>query len=54
MSVVGFIAAGAGLLLVLSVSMGMRPLWKSAAISALVAAGLFLVFNKGFDVVFAF
>lgn len=54
MPVIGFIAASAALLLVLSVSMGMRPLWKSAAISVLVAASLFLVFNKGFDVVFAF
>lgn len=54
MPLIGFIAAGAGLLMVLSASMGMRPLWKCAAISVVVAAGLFLVFNKGFDVVFAF
>jgi len=54
MNVVGFVAASAGLLLVLSAVMGMRPLWKSAAVSVLLAAGLFLIFSKGFDVVFAF
>ncbi|MBI4458110.1 tripartite tricarboxylate transporter TctB family protein [Candidatus Uhrbacteria bacterium] len=54
MPVIGFVAASAGLLLVLSMVMGMRPLWKSVAISALVAGSLHLIFSKGFDVVFAF
>ena len=50
----GFVVASAGLVLVLTVAMGMRPLWKCAAVSALVAGGLYLVFAEGFGVIFAF
>lgn len=51
---IGFIAASAILVLILSIVMGMRPLWKSAAISICLAIGLYFVFSEGFGVVFAF
>ncbi len=54
MPYVGFIPASAVMVLVLSIVMGLRPLWKSAVISLLLAVGLFLVFSEGFGVVFAF
>lgn len=50
----GFVAASTALVFVLSMVMGLRPIWKSVAISFLIAGGLFLVFSEGFGVVFAF
>ena len=54
MPYVGFIPASAALVLVLSIVMGLRPLWKSAAVSLFLAVGLYLIFSEGFGVVFAF
>lgn len=54
MPFIGFIASSAILVLILSVVMGMRPLWKSAAVSLLLAIGLYFVFSEGFGVIFAF
>ncbi len=51
---VGFIPASAAMVLVLSIVMGLRPLWKSISLSLLLAVGLYLVFSEGFGVVFAF
>ena len=54
MPYIGFIPASAAMVLVLSIIMGLRPLWKSVAVSLLLSVGLYLVFSKGFGVVFAF
>ena len=54
MPYIGFIAASAILVLILSIVMGMRPLWKSAAVSVSLAIGLYFVFSEGFGVIFAF
>jgi Tripartite tricarboxylate transporter TctB family len=51
---VGFIAAGSGLLFLLSIAMGMRPFWL-AALSAIGATVFFyLIFAKMFGLVMAF
>ena len=54
MPYIGFIPACAAMVLVLSIVMGLRPLWKSAAVSLLLAVGLYLIFSEAFGVVFAF
>ena len=54
MPFIGFVAASAALVLILSITMGMRPLWKSVLVSLLIAAALHLVFSQGFGVLFVF
>ena len=54
MPYIGFIPASAAIVLVLSIVMGLRPLWKCVAVSLLLAVGMYLIFSEGFGVVFAF
>ena len=54
MPFIGFVAASAALVLILSITMGLRPLWKSGLVSLLIAAALHLVFSQGFGVLFVF
>ncbi|MGI9568368.1 MAG: tripartite tricarboxylate transporter TctB family protein [Desulfobulbia bacterium] len=51
---IGFIPASALTIFTLSTFMGTRPIWKSAAIALVTAAIIYLVFAKGFNVIFAF
>lgn len=51
---VGFIPAGAALVFVLSLAMGMRPVWRTALVSLAIAAAIDLVFTKAFGLVMAF
>ncbi len=54
MPVVGFVPASTALVFCLSVAMGMRPLWKSALASLLVAVSVHFIFSRGFAVLFVF
>ena len=54
MPYIGFIPASAAIVLVLSIVMGLRPLWKCVAVSLLLAVGMYLIFSEAFGVVFAF
>ncbi len=52
--VITFVPAGACLIFVLSLVMGTRPIWKCAAIAVFAAGTIYLIFAKGFNVIFAF
>ncbi len=51
---IGFIPASSLTIFALSTFMGTRPIWKSAATALITATTIYLIFAKGFNVIFAF
>ena len=52
--IIGFVPASALTIFALSTFMGTRPIWKSASIALITATTIYLIFAKGFNVIFAF
>lgn len=52
--VIGFMPAGTALVFALSFVMGSRPLWKGLLIAVATSVSIYLIFAKGFNVIFAF
>ena len=51
---IGFTAAACALVFVLSIAMGMRPIWLSALVSLLVGVSIHTIFSQVFGLVIAF
>lgn len=51
---IGFIAAASALVFALSIAMGVRPIWLSAAASVMVAFTAHFIFSRLFGLVMAF
>lgn len=51
---IGFVPAGTAIVFALSIVMGTRPIWKSLVIAFFTSGLVYLIFAKGFNVLFAF
>ena len=54
MPYVGFVVAGSALVMLLSIIMGLRPLWKGLLTSVIITTSLYWIFSEGFGIIFSF
>ena len=51
---IGFVPAGSAIVFALCILMGARPIWKGLVIAIATSGAIYLIFSKGFNVLFAF